>query len=176
MSKRYKVYTWLGEDYEFEVVEKSRDTVVLKSTRTGRLYRVKVEYPGDKRVVCDVNGVKHTAYISIGEGVFIDYEKVPVSRVTSYSVAVSRVEEKKPARKPVEAPGIITAPITGRVVEVKVPVGASVKEGDVLLLMESMKMVIEVKSPYSGVVEEIYVEKNKPVNKGEPLLKVKLRG
>ena len=176
MSKRYKVYTSLGEDFEFEIVEKSRNTVVLRSTRSGRLYRVKIEYPSDKRVVLEINGVKHTAYISEDEGLYINYEKIPVTRVTSYSVSVSRVEEKRAVRKPVEAPGIIVAPITGRVIEVKVSPGAPINEGDVLLLMESMKMVIEVKSPYNGVVEEIYVERNKPVNKGEPLLKVRLRG
>lgn len=165
--------TGFGEELEFEVIEKSRDTVVLRSVKTGRLYRIRVENPSDRKIIVDINGARHAAYISETDGLYLDFEKVPVIRVTSQSVAVSKIEEKRVVKKPVEAPGIVPAPITGRVVEIRVTPGITVREGDVLLLMESMKMVIEVKSPYSGVVEEIYVEKNKPVNKGEPLLKIK---
>jgi biotin carboxyl carrier protein len=174
LSKRYRVSTGLGEDFEFELVEKSRDSVVLRSLKTGRLYRIRVDHPGEKKLVLDINGVKRVVYINDSDGVYVDFERLPVTRVVQQSVTISKAEEKRVAKKPLEAPGLVTAPITGRVVEVKVAPGTSVKEGDVLLLMESMKMIIEVKSPYRGVVEEVYVDKNKPVNKGEPLLKIRL--
>jgi len=175
LPKKYRVSTGLGEDFEFELVEKTRNTVVLRSTKTGRLYRIRVDQPGDDRLVLDINSAKYVVYIDGNNGIYLNFEKIPVTRVSSYSVAVSKVEEeKRVARKPAELPGLVTAPITGRVVEVKVAPGVSVREGDVLVLMESMKMIIEVKSPHSGVVEEVYVDRNKPVNKGEPLLKIKI--
>ncbi len=177
MPKKYRVSTGLGEDFEFELVEKTRDTVILKSIKTGRLYRIRVDQSSDNRLILNINGAKYVVYIDGDNGIYLNFEKILATRVSSYSVTVSKVEEeKRPVRKPAELPGLVTAPITGRVVDVKVTPGTSVREGDVLVLMESMKMIIEVKSPHSGIVEEVYVDRNKPVNKGEPLLRIKISG
>jgi len=174
MPKKYKVSTALGEDFEFELVEKSRDLVVLRSKKSGKLFRVKAEYSSDNRLILDINGVKHVVFISGESNIYLDFEKILVTRITTQSVSVESEEEKRVVKRIVEEPGVVTAPIAGRVVEVKVTPGISVREGDLLLLMESMKMIIEIKSLYSGVVEKIYVDKNKSVNKGDPLLKIKI--
>ncbi|MEM1843349.1 MAG: biotin/lipoyl-containing protein, partial [Desulfurococcaceae archaeon] len=63
--------------------------------------------------------------------------------------------------------------ISGRVIEVRVKSGSTVNMGDTVILLESMKMIIEVKSHMAGIVEEVYVQPGTVVNRGDRLLKVK---
>lgn len=49
----------------------------------------------------------------------------------------------------------VTAPMVGKILEVKVKIGDSVNEDDTILVMEAMKMEIPVVAPTSGVVKEI---------------------
>ncbi|MCH7818370.1 MAG: acetyl-CoA carboxylase biotin carboxyl carrier protein [Candidatus Marinimicrobia bacterium] len=50
-----------------------------------------------------------------------------------------------------------------------VKVGDKVKEGDVLCIVEAMKLMNEIESEYSGVIIEILVDNSKPVQYNEPL-------
>ena len=50
-----------------------------------------------------------------------------------------------------------------------VKVGDSVKEGDVLCIVEAMKLMNEIESEYSGVIVKILIENSKPVQYNEPL-------
>ena len=56
--------------------------------------------------------------------------------------------------------------VTGTVWKIEVQPGASVSEGDVLLILESMKMEMPVEAPEDGVVEEIRVQEGQPVKEG----------
>ena len=67
----------------------------------------------------------------------------------------------------------VLAPIQGGVVDVKVSVGAKVKKGDVLVIIEAMKLENEVLSPVDGEVSEIVVTKGKAVTAKELLLTIK---
>ncbi len=69
--------------------------------------------------------------------------------------------------------GDVTSPISGKVVNIKVNVGEEVKEGDVLLIVEAMKMENEIHSPVDGVVEEILVQVGESVNPDEVLIRIK---
>ena len=60
----------------------------------------------------------------------------------------------------------VKAHITGTVWKIEVQPGASVSEGDVLLILESMKMEMPVEAPEDGVVEEIRVQEGQPVKEG----------
>lgn len=51
----------------------------------------------------------------------------------------------------------ITAPMVGKVLEVQCKVGDKVKEDDVLLLLEAMKMEIPVVAPVAGTIKELKV-------------------
>lgn len=50
-----------------------------------------------------------------------------------------------------------------------VEVGATVKEGDTLCLIEAMKLLNEIEADASGVIKEILVENGQPVEFGQPL-------
>lgn len=63
----------------------------------------------------------------------------------------------------------VNAPMPGNIWEVKVGVGDTVTEGDVLLILEAMKMENEILAPVSGKVTSIPVSKGTAVNSGDVL-------
>lgn len=87
--------------------------------------------------------------------------------------------EKAAAPQPAPAPGpaggsgagtSVAAPMPGSVLAVKVNVGDSVSEGDVLLILEAMKMENEITSPASGIVKAINVSVGATVNTGDTMI------
>ena len=79
-------------------------------------------------------------------------------------------EEAKPAAKAPTGDGEqVTAPLPGTILDLKVKPGENVEAGDVLLVLEAMKMENEVVAPVGGTVQEILVEKGATVNSGDVL-------
>ncbi len=68
------------------------------------------------------------------------------------------------------ASGAVTAQIAGRIVRVNVKPGDTVKAGDVLLILEAMKMENEIKAPKDGTVREVLVTEGARVAEGDPLV------
>ena len=64
----------------------------------------------------------------------------------------------------------VVSPIQGQVTNVKVKVGDKVQKGDVLLIVEAMKLENEVVSPFEGQVVEILVTKGQNVKAKEPIV------
>lgn len=64
----------------------------------------------------------------------------------------------------------VAAHITGTVWKIECKVGQAVKEGDVLVIIESMKMEMPVEAPSAGTVKEILCAEAKPVNEGDVLV------
>ncbi len=87
-----------------------------------------------------------------------------------------------PAATPVAAPAhaasasgsaaAIKAPMPGNINAVKVTAGQSVKKGDVLIILEAMKMENEIVAPKDGKIGQIYVQKGAVVETGAPLIEV----
>lgn len=67
----------------------------------------------------------------------------------------------------------VVAPMTGSIVEVRCAAGDAVEKGDVLLVIESMKMNNELRSPASGTVESVPVVPGQRVNANELLVAVR---
>jgi len=68
--------------------------------------------------------------------------------------------------------GDVSSPMPGKVVSLKVSPGDKVKKGDVLLVIEAMKMENEIHSPIDGTVGEIYVREGDQINPEECLIKI----
>ena len=72
----------------------------------------------------------------------------------------------------VDAQGILASPMQSIVVRIPVEVGQQVKEGDILLVLEAMKMEKYIHSTVDGTVEEVLVDVAANVPAGTPLLKL----
>ncbi|OSM02058.1 oxaloacetate decarboxylase subunit alpha [Magnetofaba australis] len=75
-----------------------------------------------------------------------------------------------PAAAPAASGAPVNAPLAGNVVKVKVAVGETVASGDVIVVLEAMKMETEVRAPRGGSVTAIHISEGKAVNLGDPLL------
>ena len=64
----------------------------------------------------------------------------------------------------------VPAPLTGTVFKVFVKKGDVINEGDVIIVLEAMKMETEIRSPLAGKVENIYVNTGDMINVGESLI------
>ena len=71
-----------------------------------------------------------------------------------------------------EISGGLTAPMPGKVIELKVKVGDSISKGDVVVILEAMKMEHEVNAPADGKVSEIYIKKDEQLENGALLMVV----
>jgi biotin carboxyl carrier protein len=148
------------------------------------VYKVKV---GDKEYTVKIVGEKEGALeIDVdGTKLTVSLESLEKAAGTQQAT-VSQVEAKKEEAKPVAQPatpppppslqqmqvaaGAITSRVPGKIKEVKVSEGQSVKRGDTVIIMESMKMEIEVKANKDGVVKAIYVKPGQFVAQGAPLV------
>lgn len=66
----------------------------------------------------------------------------------------------------------VTAPMPGTILNVKVAVGAKVNEGDLVCILEAMKMENEIYAPCSGTVAQVLTSKGASVNTGDVLLSI----
>lgn len=90
--------------------------------------------------------------------------------VTTVSPAAMLIQ--RPTKRIVEE-GVVTAPMAGKIISVKVKKGDSVKAGDVLCTLEAMKMENEVTAPKKGVVQEVTVKEGQTVNSDNVLIVIK---
>jgi acetyl-CoA carboxylase biotin carboxyl carrier protein len=65
---------------------------------------------------------------------------------------------------------IVSAHITGTVWKIEVGVGDEIDEGQVCVILESMKMEMPVEAPRAGKVEKVYVVEGQSVSEGDPLV------
>ena len=80
-----------------------------------------------------------------------------------------------PAVAPASAPAgatVVSAPMPGTILDIKVSAGQSVKAGDVLCVLEAMKMENEIVAPAAGVVAAINTSKGASVNTGDALVSI----
>ena len=68
------------------------------------------------------------------------------------------------------SPKALKAPMPGTILDIKVKEGEAVKKGQVLMILEAMKMENEILASDDGKVKGIYVQKGASVNTGDPLV------
>ena len=68
----------------------------------------------------------------------------------------------------------VNSPMTGQIIEISVEVGQSVSEGDLLIVIESMKMENEIFSEVSGTISSIDVEEDQNVSEENLLMKIEI--
>ncbi len=122
-----------------------------------------------------VNGVSYEVEVEeVGAGF-----AAPVAPVAPVAAAPVAAAPKAAAPAPAAAPKAAAAPVAnglkvvspmpGTILDVKVSVGAAVKKGDVLMVLEAMKMENEIVAPEDGTVAQVNVQKGASVNSGDVL-------
>ena len=67
----------------------------------------------------------------------------------------------------------VEAPMQGKIIDVKVSAGQQVQEGDVLCILEALKLANEIVAPCAGVVQSVTVSKGADVENGQLLVVLK---
>ena len=91
------------------------------------------------------------------------------------AAAVPAAPAAKPAVKKAAAAGAgekVAAPMPGTIVSVNVSDGQAVKKGDVLVVLEAMKMENEIKAPKDGTITSVAVSKGESVDTGAALVTI----
>lgn len=68
--------------------------------------------------------------------------------------------------------GTVLSPLPGNINEVRFSAGQIVKAGDIVIILEAMKMENEIVAPKAGTLTKIHVQKGAVVNTGDPLFDV----
>ena len=84
--------------------------------------------------------------------------------------AWSRAAARRPPKDVTEVDLTIESPFVGVVMELRVASGQQVKQGDVLLVIEAMKMQNEIKAPRGGTVKTVWARAGQKVSTKQPLL------
>ena len=86
------------------------------------------------------------------------------------AAAAAAAPAAAPAAAGLAAGTVVEAPMPGNVLKINVAQGQTVKEGDVLLVLEAMKMENEITATKSGTVAQIVTAKGAVVETGSPLV------
>ncbi|MGF1720114.1 sodium-extruding oxaloacetate decarboxylase subunit alpha [Vibrio kyushuensis] len=103
------------------------------------------------------------------DGQVFDVEVGPQGELTSV-VPTQASAQAAPVAASAGNAEAVPAPLAGNIFKVNVQAGAQVAEGDVLLILEAMKMETEVRAARGGIVQDLHVKEGDAVTVGSPLL------
>jgi biotin carboxyl carrier protein len=163
-----KYITTIGErEFMVEVLEDGQVTI------DGKPYRVNLAEIGEGRVYSlIIEGKSVEAYVYPSED---GWQVLYQGRFYPAKVEDERERRVRQAAGgdgPEHAEYILKSPMPGLVVAVPVEDGQQVAKGDVLIVLESMKMQNELKAPRAGTVTRVRVQAGERVEQQSPLLTV----
>ena len=95
--------------------------------------------------------------------VFVDGDIFKVKNIELTGAKKSKKKEKENS---------LNSPISGKVVKIKIKKGDTVKTGDILLIIEAMKMEYIIRAPYDGKVNKINFKVNDQIEIGQNTLEI----
>ncbi|NCC98387.1 MAG: biotin/lipoyl-binding protein [Bacteroidia bacterium] len=129
----------------------------------------------ENNIKADRDGVVKAIKVDAGQAVMqgdtlVDFESVGVSQ----EAPVDNTKQEVPAAAPklsakAASASTVISPLPGNIIKVLVSEGKSVKRGDTILTIESMKMENSIKAASDGVVKKIYVQQAQSVMQGDSL-------
>ena len=140
-------------------------------------YDVEIEEVEGNVAKVNVNGIRFDVELKQPINPTSSLKKVrveapkPVARPAIPTAAPAAATAAAPAA-PAGAGSPIKAPLPGTIIELKVNVGDTVKQGDCVLVLEAMKMQNNIESEYEGTVTSITVKQGETVMEGAVLLTI----
>lgn len=119
-----------------------------------------------------LNGKIYEVEVEKGEAILVDeYEAMAPAAPAPAAVPVAApaTTAAAPVATPTAGANAVTSPLPGTVLEVKVTAGQKVKAGDLMFIIEAMKMENEVLAPTDGTVTKILANKGSSVETGAAL-------
>ena len=138
-----------------------------------------MEYEQIKQLIEDMGKSKLSSLdIEFPDGIKIKMKKNDNVVVTKNIENIQETEVKKEEEKKEEG-NIVTSPMVGTFYTKPSPdsdsyveVGSTVKKGDVLCIIEAMKLMNEIESEFDGKIAEIIAKDGEPVQYGDPLFRI----
>ena len=124
-----------------------------------------------------LNGRTYEVEVEAGKAMLLDeYEAIVSTAAPVAAPAAAPAPVAAPAAAPAPAAAApvagdaVTAPMPGNILKVNVTPGQAVKEGDVLVVLEAMKMENEILAPKACTVKQVLVSKGSTVDTGATLV------
>ena len=125
-----------------------------------------------------LNGRTYEVEVEAGKAMLLDeYEAIAPTAAPVAAPAAAPAPVAAPAAAPAPAAAAapvageaVTAPMPGNILKVNVTEGQAVKEGDVLVVLEAMKMENEILAPKACTVKQVLVSKGSTVDTGATLV------
>ncbi|MDO4398651.1 MAG: biotin/lipoyl-containing protein [Oscillospiraceae bacterium] len=124
------------------------------------------------KYIVTLNGKNYEVDVTETEAVVTGVKEVSTAPVAAPAGAPAAVPAAAPAAPAVAAPTDgtpVKAPMPGTILSIKAPVGTAVKAGDVVLVLEAMKMENDIVAPCDGTVKQVLVAKGASVNTDDVL-------
>lgn len=117
-----------------------------------------------------VNGTAYDVAVEeLGQGAVAAAPVAAAPAPAAAPVAAAPAAPAAPKASGTEGSVKVTAPMPGKILGVKASVGQAVKKGDVIIVLEAMKMENEVVAPEDGTVASINVSEGASVESGDVL-------
>jgi len=136
----------------------------------------------ENNITAEADGTVKTIAVQIGQSVnqgdlLVELDGVAApatSSPASSPKAAPKTAAPAPAQKAAPAAGskTVNAPLPGTITAVKVSNGQAVKKGDVLVVMEAMKMANDIVAEADGTVKNVLVQQGASVNVGDALVEI----
>ena len=124
-----------------------------------------------KKYNITVNGTTYEVVVEeVGEVTAPPVYSAPVAQAPAAAPAAAPKAASAPASAGTNS---VNAPMPGTILDVKVSAGQSVKKGDVICVLEAMKMENDIPAPCDGVVASINVQKGASISAGDVIATLK---
>ena len=141
---------------------------IVKFEFEGKIVTVEVERNGD--VLSIQKDGKNYSVILKSDEIIIPEKNI--KQPSKETIVQKEIKKPVPIVSQSNSPGDIVAPMTGTIREISVIVGKEVTEGEVVFIMEAMKMDIEVPTAIKGTIEVVNVNVGDSVTEGQLLAKI----
>jgi glutaconyl-CoA/methylmalonyl-CoA decarboxylase subunit gamma len=133
-----------------------------------------------KKLLVTVNGIKYEVDVEVLEddeqtlspAGFIQMPNRP-SEISKSGIKTSSAFSGKRSNVPQlidKNQKFLNSPINGIILEIPIKEGQTINEGEIIFVLESMKMKTNISAPFTGKIKTIEVHKNDTIDAGQQLL------